>query len=652
MANLPNKSFVFNFNAKNYNPSTYTIPKESGATLDMDMVWTATTSTIRDNIQLVNDHLVIPESATSIFTFSSGSNNPLNYTSNNVNLTLVFKAKYSGTGTNRGTFIGVQDGSNLNWAVRIGSRENNHASDTRISHIVGTSNPNWDKALSYTCGDTITAYVRSQFSGSQIHTEIKDITNGQSATPFNSNYSGIGSSERFFFFNVPYFAGEFYWVYVSREVLTDDEIAQVVMYNDGGAIELDVDNISLPASGGTSGVTVTSENAWTTTKPDWVSISPNTGNAGETEVSVSAGVNRGKETRSGNVVFTDGEDSATLSVTQAGDTTAILKNLYRNGSEVRMMLRNGELIYRMLQKLVFEVDKDNISFEDIGGSTTITITANDKWTMTKPEWITASQTSGNSTATITLSVSASETQRTGDIVIACDGITKTISVEQGLDYSEVYLTIEALENGTFYIRASNVGYSINGGEWTNTAGETPLILSNGDKVRLKHSGSVGSSSQGQLANNTIRFKVYGNIMSYNWGDNFIGKTTWNGANYQFYNLFIGSTGLVDASKLILPVTNLIQYSLLCYGSMFYGCTSLRTAPELPSETPTDTCYTTMFYNCSNLNYIKCLATEFTGDMNNWVYGVSPTGTFVKKAGVTWPTGASGIPTNWTVEEVD
>lgn len=332
----------------------------------------------------------------------------------------------------------------------------------------------------------------------------------------------------------------------------------------------------------------------------------------------------------------------------------ILKNLYRNGNKVPMMLRNGELIYHMLQKLIFEVDTDSISFEAEGGTYTITITANDKWTMTNPEWITASQTSGFNTATITLSVPASETERTGDIVIACDGKTKTISVAQAQDYSSMYFTIEALENGTFYIRASNVGYSINDGEWVNTAGETPLILSNGDKVRLKHSGNVGSSSQGQLSNNTIRFKVYGNIMSYHWGDDFIDKTTWNGSslNYQFYKLFIGSTGLVDASKLILPVTNLALYSLQCYGSMFEGCASLTTAPELPSETPTDTsCYSHMFYNCSNLNYIKCLATS-SPNMKNWVYGVSPTGTFVKKRGVTYPSGASGIPTNWTVEEID
>ena len=35
----------------------------------------------------------------------------------------------------------------------------------------------------------------------------------------------------------------------------------------------------------------------------------------------------------------------------------------------------------------------------------------------------------------------------------------------------------------------------------------------------------------------------------------------------------------------------------------------------------------------------------------WVQGVSPTGTFVKSAGVEIPTGTSGIPEGWSVQEV-
>ena len=35
----------------------------------------------------------------------------------------------------------------------------------------------------------------------------------------------------------------------------------------------------------------------------------------------------------------------------------------------------------------------------------------------------------------------------------------------------------------------------------------------------------------------------------------------------------------------------------------------------------------------------------------WVYGVASSGTFVKQASTTLPTGWSGIPDGWTVETV-
>jgi hypothetical protein len=59
----------------------------------------------------------------------------------------------------------------------------------------------------------------------------------------------------------------------------------------------------------------------------------------------------------------------------------------------------------------------------------------------------------------------------------------------------------------------------------------------------------------------------------------------------------------------------------------------------------------MFYGCTNLNYIKMLATniEHSRCLQDWVYGVSKTGTFVKNpAMTTLPQGDSGIPSGWTV----
>ena len=121
------------------------------------------------------------------------------------------------------------------------------------------------------------------------------------------------------------------------------------------------------------------------------------------------------------------------------------------------------------------------------------------------------------------------------------------------------------------------------------------------------------------------------------------------AEYCYDRMFYGCTNLTTAPT--LSATTLKEG---CYNAMFHGCTSLVTAPELPATTLKDLCYNHMFYDCTNLNYVKCLATTNI-NINNatlyWLQNVSSTGTFVKKSGATWPTATSGIPSNWTVEEV-
>lgn len=120
------------------------------------------------------------------------------------------------------------------------------------------------------------------------------------------------------------------------------------------------------------------------------------------------------------------------------------------------------------------------------------------------------------------------------------------------------------------------------------------------------------------------------------------------ANYCYGNMFYNCTSLTTAPS--LPATTLAQY---CYDSMFHGCTSLTTAPNLPATTLAQYCYEGMFYGCTLLNYIKCLATNISasGCLSSWVSSVAATGTFVKAVNMTsWPTGTSGIPSNWTVQD--
>lgn len=119
----------------------------------------------------------------------------------------------------------------------------------------------------------------------------------------------------------------------------------------------------------------------------------------------------------------------------------------------------------------------------------------------------------------------------------------------------------------------------------------------------------------------------------------------------YYDMFLGCTSLTTVPSNMLPATAL---TTSCYQSMFRNCSALQTAPELPAQTLTGNCYMYMFSGCTNLNYIKCLATSninVSSSTNRWVAGVQEvSGTFIKASGIYWPTGSSGIPNNWTVQE--
>ena len=131
-------------------------------------------------------------------------------------------------------------------------------------------------------------------------------------------------------------------------------------------------------------------------------------------------------------------------------------------------------------------------------------------------------------------------------------------------------------------------------------------------------------------------------------------TTYTLVEYCYCSMFKGCTSLVNAPA--LPANSLAQY---CYKSMFEGCTSLVKAPDLPVTTRSIGCYIGMFSGCSRLNEVRCQMSseiraenvpKFTGDDSNppaWLEGVSSTGKFYTNADANWPSGASGIPQNWT-----
>ena len=74
------------------------------------------------------------------------------------------------------------------------------------------------------------------------------------------------------------------------------------------------------------------------------------------------------------------------------------------------------------------------------------------------------------------------------------------------------------------------------------------------------------------------------------------------------------------------------------------------SPVLRCSTSAENCYKEMFKGNGNLNEITCLLTTSTGGTQDWVNNAgAATGTFYKHPSKNnWPSGASGIPSGWTV----
>ena len=179
------------------------------------------------------------------------------------------------------------------------------------------------------------------------------------------------------------------------------------------------------------------------------------------------------------------------------------------------------------------------------------------------------------------------------------------------DYTKEPLTFNILSAGTINWTASNtdiaktIDYKLNGGEWvsitSNTGSSAPTITVNsGDKIQFRGDNTAYYDDNFELystfGDSTAEFEIEGNIMSLINSTDFSALTTLE-SNFTFAFLFSNCTGLTSAENLILPATPL---TMGCYYSMFYGCGSLTTAPELPATTLAEGCYTSMFEGCSSL----------------------------------------------------
>ena len=272
------------------------------------------------------------------------------------------------------------------------------------------------------------------------------------------------------------------------------------------------------------------------------------------------------------------------------------------------------------------------------------ITSNVPWTaVVNGDWITIDKTQGESGYTpLSITVDATTETRNGSIVFNAEGVVLTLQIYQIYDLKQAYFWVEFENTGGTISGLTNtytdMYHSFDGITWLTT----PNTLSMGDNTLVYFKNNSKKITNNWLKYLTIKFnsnaKVGGDISSltdmidcccYGLFENNKYLTDaselilpWDTSPYYGYSsMFQGCTSLTTAPELpattlvlgcyeymfqgctslttapILPATTLVEY---CYSNMFQGCTSLTTAPELPATTVADYCYYSMFQGCTSL----------------------------------------------------
>ena len=225
-ATLPNVEFMLNYNAKNYNSSTYSISKTDGQLKDVDAVCNYGYHIVDHSsdgyISITGDTRMILSGTT----YMSRNN-----TQTGCTMTIVSKAK---TSTNYSilTNRGLNGSNQMNWMWRY---------PTNGIFLHGSSSYNSVTYYTETNTKPIVASVRTYYDGAVKQT-INDWTNnGSYIGNFGYGNEYNGNSAMFCdyaSFNGEFWRGDFYWVYMSNNVLTNEQIQQVIDYNEGEAISI------------------------------------------------------------------------------------------------------------------------------------------------------------------------------------------------------------------------------------------------------------------------------------------------------------------------------------------------------------------------------------------------------------------------------
>ena len=207
-------------------------------------------------------------------------------------------------------------------------------------------------------------------------------------------------------------------------------------------LQLNKNNLSFTATGGSDSFTITSNVNWTITSDQtWCTVSTSSGSKNGT-ITVNVSENNSIDSRSASITVKAGDQSQSITVTQAGASPTL------------------------------QLNKSSMAFESSNGENTFTISSNTSWSITSDKtWCTLSSSSGSNDATVTVYVSenTSTSSRSATITVESATITRTLAVTQNgatpitppasqdrsFTVGGVTFKMIAVEGGTFTMGATN-----------------------------------------------------------------------------------------------------------------------------------------------------------------------------------------------------
>ena len=181
-----------------------------------------------------------------------------------------------------------------------------------------------------------------------------------------------------------------------------------------------------------------------------------------------------------------------------------------------------------------------------------------------------------------------------------DGTLEYFSSDKTWTVWDGTTTLSAVaDDGEYVLYLRGTGNTVITGDsenyrWILTGSDIKCI---GNIENILDYSTVASGEHPTMANSCYEYMFYG-CTSLTQAPELPAMTL---VDYCYYSMFCDCTSLTQAPA--LPATTLANN---CYYHMFRGCTALTQVPELPATTLANYCYRGMFYNCTSLTKASAL----------------------------------------------